>query len=108
MLSPNPPRLRPRFDHNCKPVFSDWNKTCNSAIVKLAEMRSAMHADIGRAPLVIAHLRRRRARAQMFTASGRGLMVAVIAAAAAMIGLGAVTGRAHSSPQPAAYGFIGR
>jgi hypothetical protein len=67
-----------------------------------------MHADIGRAPLVIAHLRRRRARAQMFTASGRGLLLAAIAAAAVMIGLGAVTDRAHSTPSAAPYSFIGR
>lgn len=67
-----------------------------------------MHAEIGRAPLVIAHLPRRRARAHMFTASGRGLLLAGVAAAAALISLGAVTDRAHSSPQFAPYSFIGR
>ncbi|HEY4031776.1 MAG TPA: hypothetical protein VGM25_15640 [Caulobacteraceae bacterium] len=67
-----------------------------------------MHAEIGRAPLVIAHLPRRRARAHMFTASGRGLLLAGIATTAALIGLGAITDRAHSTPQPAAYGFFGR
>jgi len=67
-----------------------------------------MHAEIGRAPLVVAHLPRRRARAHMFTASGRGLLVAGAAAAALLIGLGALTDRAHSTPQaaPASYGFI--
>jgi hypothetical protein len=67
-----------------------------------------MHAEIGRAPLVIAHLRRRRARAHMFTASGRGLLLAGLAATAGLIGLGAITDRAHSSPQPTPYSFIGR
>ena len=67
-----------------------------------------MHAEIGRAPLFVAHLRRRRARAHMFTASGRGLLFAGIAAAAALVGLGAVTDRAHSTPQPTPYSFIGR
>jgi len=67
-----------------------------------------MHAEIGRAPLVIAHLRRRRAKAHMFTASGRGLLLAGIAVTAALLGLGALTDRAHSRPQSAPYSFIGR
>ena len=58
-----------------------------------------MHADIGGAPLVIARLPRRRARAHLFTASGRGLLAAGIAAGALLIGLGALTDLAHSSPQ---------
>jgi hypothetical protein len=65
-----------------------------------------MHAEIGRAPLVIAHLPRRRARAHVFTASGRGLLAAGLAAAALLLGLGALTDRAHSTPQPAPHGFI--
>ena len=64
-----------------------------------------MHAQVGRAPLVIAHLPRRRVRAHMFTASGRGLLAAGIAAAVLLLGLGVLTDRAHSSPQ-AAYSFI--
>jgi hypothetical protein len=69
--------------------------------------RFAMHAEIGRAPLVIAHLPRRRVRAQMFTASGRGLLAAGMAAAALLLGLGALTDRAHSStPEPAALSYI--
>jgi hypothetical protein len=63
-----------------------------------------MHAEIGRAPLVIAHLPRRRAKAHVFTASGRSLLLAGIAAAALLLGLGALTEQAHSSPQP--YSFI--
>jgi hypothetical protein len=44
----------------------------------------------------------------MFTASGRGLLVAGVAAAALLLGFGALTDRAHSTPQPqpAPYGFI--
>ena len=66
-----------------------------------------MHADIGRAPLVIAHLPRRRAKAHVFTASGRGLLFAGIAAAALLLGLGALTDRAHSTPQPVPLSYIG-
>ena len=65
-----------------------------------------MHADLGRATLVIAHLPRRRARAPMFTPSGRGLLAAGIAAAVLLLGLGAVTDRANSAPQQTAYSFI--
>ena len=65
-----------------------------------------MHADIGRAPLVIAHLPRRRAKAHVFTASGRGLLFAGIAAMALLLGLGALTDRAHSTPQPAPLSYI--
>jgi hypothetical protein len=72
-----------------------------------------MHADIGGASVVIARLPRRRAKAQLFTASGRGLLVAAIAVMALVIGLGALTDYAHSAPhtatpQPAPYGYIGR
>jgi hypothetical protein len=71
-----------------------------------------MHAEIGRATLVIAHLPRRRAKAHVFTASGRGLLMAGLAAAALLIGLGALTDRAHSTPQPkpqpTPYSLIGR
>ena len=67
-----------------------------------------MHADIGGASIVIARLPRRRAKAQLFTASGRGLLFVGIAVAALMIGLGAVTDYTRSTPQPAPYGFIGR
>jgi hypothetical protein len=67
-----------------------------------------MQADIGGVSVVIARLPRRRAKAQLFTASGRGLLVAGIAVVALMIGLGAVTDYAHSTPQPTPYGFIGR
>jgi hypothetical protein len=65
-----------------------------------------MHAEIGRIPLVIARLPHRRARAHMFTASGRGLLLAGIAAAALLLGLGALTDRAHSTPQPAPASYI--
>jgi hypothetical protein len=65
-----------------------------------------MHAEIGRAPLVIAHLPRRRAKAHVFTASGRGLLFAGIAAAALLLGLGALTDRAHSTPQPTPLSYI--
>ena len=65
-----------------------------------------MHAEIGTAPLVIARLPRRRARAHLLTASGRGLLVAGAAAAALMLGLGALTDRAHSTPQPTPYSYI--
>lgn len=66
-----------------------------------------MHAQIGRVPLVIAHLPRRRAKAHMFTASGRGLLLAGIAVLALLLGLGALTDRAQSSPQPTSSVFIG-
>ena len=59
-----------------------------------------MHAEIGRPSLVIAHLPHRRARAHVFTASGRGLLLAGIAVVALLLGLGALTDRAHSTPQP--------
>lgn len=67
-----------------------------------------MHADIGGASVMIARLPRRRARAHLFTASGRGLVVAGIVLGAMIVGLGALTDRAHSTPQPIAYGYIGR
>lgn len=67
-----------------------------------------MHADIGGASVLVAHLPRRRARAQLFTASGRGLLAAALVAGALVIGLGVVTDRAHSTPQPTAYSYIGR
>ena len=62
-----------------------------------------MQADIGGVSVLIARLPRRRARAQLFTASGRGLLLAGIAVAALIIGLGAVTDYAHSTP----YSYIG-
>ncbi len=65
-----------------------------------------MRAEIGRASLVIAHLPRRRAKAHVFTASGRGLLMVGIAAAALLLGLGAMTDRAHSAPQPAPLSYI--
>lgn len=65
-----------------------------------------MQADIGGAPVVIAHLPRRRARAHLFTASGRGLVAAGLVAAALLVGLGAITDRANSTPQPTPYSFI--
>ena len=65
-----------------------------------------MHAEIGRAPLVIAHLPRRRARAHMFTTSGRGLLLAGAVAAALILGLGALTEQAHSTPQPTPSSYI--
>ena len=71
-----------------------------------------MHADIGGASVMIARLPRRRARAQLFTASGRGLLVAALVVGALIIGLGALTDFAHSTPksatQPTAYSYIGR
>lgn len=67
-----------------------------------------MQADIGGAPVVIARLPRRRARAHLFTASGRGLVAAGLVAAALIVGLGAITDRANSTPQPTPYSFIGR
>jgi hypothetical protein len=68
----------------------------------------AMQADIGGASVMIARLPRRRARAQLFTASGRGLLAVGLVVAAVVIGLGALTDRAHSTPQPTPYSFIGR
>jgi hypothetical protein len=67
-----------------------------------------MHADIGGASVLVAHLPRRRARAQLFTASGRGLLVAALVIGALAVGLGVVTDRAHSAPNSTAYGYIGR
>lgn len=67
-----------------------------------------MQADIGGASVMIARLPRRRARAQLFTASGRGLLAVGLVVAAVVIGLGALTDRAHSTPQPTPYSFIGR
>jgi hypothetical protein len=69
-------------------------------------MRFAMHVEIGRGALEIAHLPRRRARAHVFTASGRGLLAAGLAAAALLLGVSAMTGRAHSTPQTAPHSFI--
>jgi hypothetical protein len=67
-----------------------------------------MQADIGGAGVMVARLPRRRARAHLFTASGRGLLAVGVAAAALLIGLGAITDRANSTPQPTPYSFIGR
>ena len=67
-----------------------------------------MQADIGGSSVMIARLPRRRARAHLFTASGRGLLVAGLAMAALIVGLGALTDRANSTPQPTPYSFIGR
>ncbi|MEI9891013.1 MAG: hypothetical protein WDN45_10995 [Caulobacteraceae bacterium] len=50
---------------------------------------------------MVARLPRRRARGHLFTASGRGLLAAGIAAGALLIGLGALTDLAHSAPQAA-------
>jgi hypothetical protein len=67
-----------------------------------------MRADFGGGGVSIAQLPRRRARAQLFTQSGRSLLVAGIAAAALMIGLGVVNTRANSIPAAAApYSWIG-
>lgn len=57
-----------------------------------------MRADFGGGGVAIAHLPRRRARAQLFTLSGRSLLIAGIAAAVLMIGLGVVNTRANSTP----------
>jgi hypothetical protein len=70
-----------------------------------------MRADFGGGGVAIAHLPRRRARAQLFTLSGRSLLVAGLAVAALMIGLGVVTARADSAaPAPATtpYALLGR
>lgn len=68
-----------------------------------------MQADIGGASVVVARLPRRRARAHLFTASGRGWLAAGLTVAALVVGLGAITDRAHSQSAPlAAYSFIGR
>ena len=67
-----------------------------------------MHADIGEASVLVARLPRRRAKAHLFTASGRGLLVAGITVAVLLLGLGALTDFAHSTPQPTAFGYIGR
>jgi hypothetical protein len=67
-----------------------------------------MRADFGGGGVSIAQLPRRRARAQLFTLSGRSLLIAGIAAAALMIGLGVVNARADSTPAaPAPYAWIG-
>jgi hypothetical protein len=57
---------------------------------------------------MIARLPRRRARAHLFTASGRGVVLAGIVLGAAIVGLGALTDRAHSTPAVTAYSYIGR
>jgi len=67
-----------------------------------------MHADIGSSSVMVARLPRRRARAHLFTTSGRGLLAAGIVLAAAIVGLGALTDRAHSTPTPTPYSYIGR
>jgi hypothetical protein len=68
-----------------------------------------MHAEIGRAPLVIAHMPRRHARPHLFTPVARGLLAAGVAAGAVLLGLGALTDQAQSGTAPAAaYGWIGR
>jgi len=67
-----------------------------------------MQADIGGASVVIARLPRRRARAHLFTASGRGLVAAGIVAGALVVGLGAMTDFARSTSPLTPYGFIGR
>lgn len=65
-----------------------------------------MHADIGSASVMIARLPRRRARAHLFTASGRGLLAVGIVVCALIVGLGAITDRAHSTPQPSPLSYI--
>jgi hypothetical protein len=65
-----------------------------------------MQAEFGGARLMVAHLPRRKARAHLFTASGRGLVLLGIAAAALLLGLGALTDRANSEPQPAPAVYI--
>ena len=66
-----------------------------------------MRADFGGGGVSIAQLPRRRARAQLFTLSGRSLLIAGIAAAALMIGLGVVSARANSAPVFAPAAWIG-
>ncbi len=67
-----------------------------------------MRADFGGGGVSIAQLPRRRARAQLFTLSGRSLLIAGIAVAALVIGLGVVNTRANSTPAPTApYTWIG-
>ncbi len=51
---------------------------------------------------MIAHLPRRHARSRLFTPSGRGLMIAALALAALLLGLGVLTDRADSAPAPTA------
>jgi hypothetical protein len=51
---------------------------------------------------MIAQIPRRRARAHLFTLSGRGLLIAGVAALAVMIGLGVVSARANGAPAPVA------
>ena len=69
-----------------------------------------MHAEIGRVPLLVAHLRRRHARPHLFTPAARGLLAASVAVGALLLGLGVLTDRAQSGTvhTPAAYGLIGR
>ena len=66
-----------------------------------------MRADFGGGSVLIAHLPRRRARAHLFNLSGRSLVVAGLAAAALMIGVGVVSARANDTPAAPAYSWIG-
>ena len=57
-----------------------------------------MRADIGGGGPAIAHLPCRKARAHLFSGSGRGAIIAILAAGALMIGLGVAAGHADSGP----------
>ncbi len=67
-----------------------------------------MRADIGGRQSVILHLRRRRARGQILSTSGKQIMVGVILAAALLAGLGVITQRANSAQPSHPLAWLGR
>lgn len=68
-----------------------------------------MRVDIHGSGPTIALLPRRRARAHLFTPSGRGLLVAGLSIAALMVGVAALANRADTGPAPLTpYAWIGR
>ena len=68
-----------------------------------------MRADIGGGGPAIAHLHSRRARAQLLSGSGRGAVLALIAAIALLVGLGIYAGHSYSNPAALIpYALIGR
>jgi hypothetical protein len=66
-----------------------------------------MRADIGGNTPVVLHLRRRKARAHIFTIPGRGLVFIGIAVVAALIAFGVTAKHAESAPN-APFAWIGR
>ena len=57
-----------------------------------------MRADVRGGSVVVARLPRRNARARLFSASGRSLLIMAAVAAGAALALAVVVERAHSTP----------